>query len=161
MRRALSVLGATVAICVVGATRSSSTQPPATTRADAPAASAAAPAITTANVPMPILTDEEREYLRRAQSPERRARVEALMAAQRTARDAETGEFRALTAAEAQALEPAVPAVAPQVFELPGGGVGVRADASHVSFSVATVDATGKVTTGHTAAGANGGQHER
>lgn len=161
MRKALLTLGAAVAVCVAGATQSASTQP-AASRAAAPAAASAVGAdITTANVPMPTLTEEEREYLRRARSPERRTRVADLIAAQRTARDVETGEFRALTAAEAQALTPAIPASTPQVFELPGGGVGVRADASHVSFSVATLDASGTVTTGHTSAGTKGGQHER
>lgn len=155
MRRALLVLGVAVAVCVVGATQSASTQPAA------PPQAAVAADITTANVPMPTLTAEEREYLRRAQSPERRARVAEMIGAQRTARDTETGEFRTLTAAEARALAPELAASTPQVFELPGGGVGVRADASHVSFSVATVDASGKVTTGHSAAGAKGGQHDR
>jgi len=160
MRRATFVLGAAVAVCVVGVTQTSSTQSPVPVGPERHAAPVAGGAITTANVPMPTLTAEEAAAVARAMSRERLAALRARTGAvaQRAVLDAEEALFREPTAEEARALAPAAaPQTAVQVA-LPGGGAALKADASSVSLLTATVDESGRVVTSHDAKGA---RHDR
>lgn len=69
--------------------------------------------------------------------------------AQVAVRDAETGELRAPTAAEAAALRSAAPAAAAATAgvqrAVPAGGVALTLDDSHMVYSVARVNAKGVV----------------
>lgn len=69
--------------------------------------------------------------------------------AQVAVRDAETGELRAPTAAEAAALAPSGPAAAAAtaavIRAVPRGGLAVTLDDSHMMYSVARINAKGVV----------------
>lgn len=155
MKKALFVLGAGVAMCVVGATQSAHTQSalPAQATAAVPVL-APAPARTVANVPMPTLTPEEQKAFNalivalRPQTPDGRS------SAQRAVRDADEGLFREPTAAEAAFLSTELGGDAPEVFELPGGGVAVSTGAAGMSFVTASVDAQGRLVVKHEATAA-------
>lgn len=159
MRRALLMLGVAVVVCV-GATQSTFTQAPAPRRPQAPAAPVAAPAITTANVPMPTLTAEEAAAVARAMAPDALTawRARTAVMAQRAVFDAQERAFREPTADEARALAPAAADTAPVEVVLPSGGAAIKADASSVSLLTATIDQHGRVVTAH---GTPGGRHER
>ena len=162
MRRALLLLGVGVVVCVVAATPPAFTQSAASSRPEAVAPVTAvapvvaAPAATTANVPVPLLTPDEAATLARSVSPDRlaalRSRADAL--AQRAVLDAQEGLFREPTAAEARALAPTATDAASVEAPLATGGAAIKTDASGVSLLVATVDGAGRVTTSHDTKGA-------
>ncbi len=144
MRKAILLLAAGV-VCV-SAAQSTTTQ--SRVPATMPPARLTDTVRTTANVPVPALTTEERAALAQATAPAvlAAARARADLLAQRAVRDSAEQAFRAPTAVEAAAL--AVPAGtgSAQEIALPMGGYALKTDASGVSLSVATVGKDGVVT---------------
>jgi hypothetical protein len=146
MRITPLLLGAGVVVCVVAATQPTNTQAPVSATAAAPVV---APAITTANVPMPTLTAEEQKVLAQRFSPERLAALRARMQAdtQRAVRDEAERGFREPTAEEAAALAGPASDSAGTEVALPGGGSALKADAASLEFVKVAVGKDGVVVT--------------